>query len=161
MLMRLPMVARLIRIAVLLFWSTSAMASDSCLRVVVNQARAGELTPAEVRAIFLKQQLLWGDGQPIIPVNRQAGSAVREAFSQAVFGQSSRRLAAYWNRRYFDAGEFPPATLASEEAVLRFVASNPNAIGYVTAADTSTVVTAVAVGDCDPTSPGRTSPAND
>lgn len=104
---------------------------------------------AEIRAIFLKQQLLWSDGQPIIPVNRQAGSGAREAFSHAVFDQSSRRLAAYWNRRYFDAGEFPPATLASEEAVLRFVASNSNAIGYVTAATPGDgVATVVELDDC-------------
>lgn len=145
--MHAPMVARLVRLAVLLSWSTTAMASDPCLRVVVHPSRATRLSVAEVRAIFLKQQLLWSDGEPIIPVNRQAGSRVREAFSQAVFGQSSRRLAAYWNRRYFEAGEFPPATLASQEAVLRFVASNANAIGYVAGSPPDDTVAAVGALD--------------
>jgi hypothetical protein len=54
-------------------------------------------------------------------------------------------LATYWNQRYFEAGEFPPATLASQEAVLRFVSKNPNAIGYVTGEETSDSVAVVRV----------------
>ncbi len=102
------------------------------VQLIANPARAATLTKTEIRAIYLKRRLLWGDGQPIIPINREAGSDVRELFSERIFGQDSRRLAAYWNQRYFEAGEFPPATLASEEAVVRFVAENRNAIGYVT-----------------------------
>jgi ABC-type phosphate transport system substrate-binding protein len=106
-------------------------ASDAGVKVIVHPARASKLTPDEARAIYLKQKLFWNDGQPIIPINREAGSEARELFSELVFGQGSRRLATYWNQRYFDAGEFPPATLASEDAVIRFVAANQNAIGYV------------------------------
>jgi ABC-type phosphate transport system substrate-binding protein len=102
------------------------------VQLIAHPARAATLTKTDVRAIYLKRRLLWGDGQPIIPINREAGSDARELFSERVFGQDSRRLASYWNQRYFEAGEFPPATLASEEAVVRFVSENPNAIGYVT-----------------------------
>ena len=98
-----------------------------------------------MRAIYLKQKLFWNDGSPIIPINREAGSAAREAFSQKLFGQDSRRLATYWNQRYFEAGEFPPATLASEEAVMRFVAGNENAIGYVLHDDVTENVAVVLV----------------
>ena len=69
----------------------------------------------------------------------------RELFSKRLFGQDSRRLAAYWNQRYFEAGEFPPATLASDEAVVRFVAGNENAIGYVTLEKLTDSVTVVLV----------------
>lgn len=118
-------------------------AADLPVHVVVHPTRAGSLTIGEVRAIFLKQQILWSDGQPIVPVNREAESEARESFSRHVFGQGSRQMAAYWNRRYFEAGEFPPATLASEEAVVRFVAANANAIGYVVGADTGAASVAV------------------
>ena len=107
-------------------------AAEVPVKMIVHPTRANGMTPAEVRAIYLKQKLLWQDGQPIIPINLEAGSRARALFSQRVFGQSPRRLASYWNQRYFEAGEFPPATLASEEAVLRFVSENPNAVGYVT-----------------------------
>lgn len=109
----------------------SLEAADPPVKLIVHPTRARKLTESEVRAIYLKQKLLWDDGQPIIAVNRESGSEVRERFSQHIFGQGSRRLAGYWNQRYFEAGEFPPVTLASEEAVIRFVAGNENAIGYV------------------------------
>jgi len=99
--------------------------------VIVHPGRHVKLRLADLRAIYLKEQKFWKDGRPVVPVNRDAGSDVRESFSRKVFGQDSRELAAYWNRRYFLEGEFPPATLASDRAVVRFVAGNPNAIGYV------------------------------
>jgi ABC-type phosphate transport system substrate-binding protein len=107
-------------------------AADGRVRVIVHPTRARNLTVEEVRAIYLKQKRFWNDGQPIVPINLEAGSEARERFSESVFGQDSRRLAAYWNQRYFEEGGFPPATLASQEAVTRFVAGNANAIGYVT-----------------------------
>jgi ABC-type phosphate transport system substrate-binding protein len=115
-----------------LLWPLSSTASDAAVKVIAHPTRAGALTLADLRAIYLKQRLLWADGQPIIAINREAGSEARERFSAAVFGQNSRRLAEYWNQRYFEAGEFPPATLASDAAMVRFVAGNANAIGYVT-----------------------------
>jgi ABC-type phosphate transport system substrate-binding protein len=111
--------------------ATALRAAEPSLRVIVHPSRAERLSLEDLRAIYLKQKLFWNDGQPIIAINREAGSAVRERFSETVFAQSSRRLARYWNQRYFEAGEFPPATLASEEAVIRFVAGNRNAVAYV------------------------------
>lgn len=107
-------------------------AADGLIKLIAHPTRAHQVTKSEARAIYLKQKRFWDDGRPIIPINREAGSEARELFSERVFGQDSRRLAAYWNQRYFEAGEFPPATLASEEAVIRFVAGNENALGYVT-----------------------------
>jgi len=115
----------------LLITAPRQASADPSLHVIVHPSRADTLRPSQVRAIFLKQRLFWADGRAIVPINLPAGSAARELFSEKVFGQGSRRLASFWNRRYFDAGEFPPATLASEEAVIRFVASTPDAIAYV------------------------------
>jgi hypothetical protein len=47
-----------------------------------------------------------------------------------VLRETESRLADYWNRLYF-RGILPPATLVSTESVRRYVASDPNAIGYV------------------------------
>ena len=120
-------------------------ATDVRVKLIAHPTRAATLTEADVRAIYLKQKLFWNDGRPIIPINREAGSDAREQFSLSLFGQDSRRLSAYWNQRYFEAGEFPPATLGSEEAVIRFVAGNENAIGYVTLDDVTDPVAVVLV----------------
>lgn len=122
-------------------------ASDVPVKLIVHPSRAHELTKGEARAIYLKQKLFWDDGQPIIPINREAGTEARELFSERMFGQGSRRLAAYWNQRYFEAGEFPPPTLASDGAVIRFVSENPNAVGYVTTEDVTDSVAVALVLD--------------
>jgi ABC-type phosphate transport system substrate-binding protein len=121
-------------------------AADVSVKLIVHPTRAGTpVTKGEARAIYLKQKMFWTDGEPIIANNREAGSEARELFSKRVFGRDSRRLAGYWNQRYFEAGEFPPATLASEAAVVRFVSENPNAVGYVTASQVSDAVTVALV----------------
>jgi ABC-type phosphate transport system substrate-binding protein len=122
-------------------------AADGPVTLIAHPTRATVLTKADVRAIYLKRKLLWSDGEPIIPINREAGSEARELFSERIFGQDSRRLASYWNQRYFEAGEFPPATLASDEAVVRFVSENRNAVGYVTTREISDSVAVLLVLD--------------
>ena len=130
-------------LACCLLWASQLGAAEPRVKLITHRTRIGNLTEAEVRAIYLKRKLFWDDGQPIIPINREAGSEAREFFSKRIFGQDSRRLASYWNQRYFEAGEFPPATLASDEAVIRFVAGNENAIGYVILENVGDAVTVV------------------
>jgi ABC-type phosphate transport system substrate-binding protein len=125
----------LFALAAAAFAPTRLGAADPRVKLIVHPSRAAALDTDEVRAIYLKQKRFWNDGEPIIPINLEAGSAARERFSESIFGQGSRRLAAYWNQRYFEEGAFPPATLASEQAVIRFVAGNENAIGYVAQED--------------------------
>jgi ABC-type phosphate transport system substrate-binding protein len=115
---------------VLLLVATSARPAGVAIAVIVHPSRDQPLPLDDVARIFLKKQRFWDDGAAIVPLNREAGSAIREAFSRRVFGKSSAALAAYWNDQYF-LGTFPPVTLSSTEAVKRYVASDPNAIGYV------------------------------
>lgn len=100
--------------------------------VIVHPNRPIALGVDDVARIFLKKQRFWDDGSAIVPLNREAQSALREAFSRRVFGMSSAALATYWNQQYF-LGVLPPPTLSSSEAVKRYVASEPGAIGYVEA----------------------------
>jgi ABC-type phosphate transport system substrate-binding protein len=100
------------------------------LVVITHPSRAITIDIEDVRRIFLRQRRFWADGNPIVPINQEGGS-LREAFDRLVLPSESG-LGAYWDRRYFE-GVFPPITLASDEAVRRYVASKPNAIGYVDA----------------------------
>ena len=108
--------------------TTPAYAEE--LVVIVHAERTVEPSVQEIAQIFLKKRRFWSNGDPIVPVNRDARSRAREFFVRIVFGSDLRQLVVYWNREYF-RGVLPPATLASDEAVRRFVASEPRAIGYV------------------------------
>lgn len=116
--------------AALLVLAVAAPVAAEELAVIVSGARPDRPDRSELAQIYLKQRRFWADGARIVPVNRESGSASRAAFDAGVFGPRVGQLAVYWNRQYFQ-GVLPPATLASDEAVKRFVASEPEAIGYV------------------------------
>ena len=84
-----------------------------------------------LRNVFLKKIFVDKDGQRLIPVNLPAGSPLRRVFAQEVTHLPEGQQDDYWNRQYFQ-GVSPPYVLASQEAVVRFVAATPGAIGYVT-----------------------------
>jgi ABC-type phosphate transport system substrate-binding protein len=125
-----PLVKPLLVIVALLAASPPALAEE--IAVIVNTQRTTKLDREEIAQIFLKKRRFWDDGTPMLPVNQNAGSAARASFDTAVFGAGARRLSVYWNHAYF-RGVLPPATLASDEAVRRFVVSEPRAIGYIRA----------------------------
>jgi ABC-type phosphate transport system substrate-binding protein len=102
--------------------------------VIVHPERHAELSIEEVAQIYLRRKRFWDDGSTIVPLNLPSGAPLRARFSGQVLYQTESRLADYWNRQYF-YGILPPATLASTEAVRRYVASDPNAIGYVPASE--------------------------
>jgi ABC-type phosphate transport system substrate-binding protein len=112
------------------------------LAVIVHPSRTTRMNRTEVARIYLRTQRFWGDGQPIVAINREAGSRAREQFSERVLGSETSWLPAYWNEQYFQ-GVFPPATLSSGAAVKRFVASDRNAIGYIEAGEVDESVTVV------------------
>lgn len=100
------------------------------IAVIVHADRNVDLDLEQIAQIYLKRRRFWSGGDAIVPVNREAGSRSREAFTRQVLRIEATQLGVYWNREYF-RGVLPPATLASDEAIRRFVARDRRAIGYV------------------------------
>lgn len=125
-----------------------AWAADR-LFVVIAAADAVErhLSRETVSQIFSRKQNHWENGMHIEPVNLPATHPLRRAFSQAMLGHLPEEMEDYWREMYFH-GVLPPHVLASEEAVILFVASTPGAIGYVSTCSPDRRVTVVlAFGD--------------
>ncbi|MEO6027264.1 MAG: hypothetical protein ABIR79_10405 [Candidatus Binatia bacterium] len=135
---------RLLALVVVLVLVAPASRAEEPRRVavIVHPARQAELSPEMLTQIYLRRKRFWDDGTPIVPLNLEAGAALREVFSRVVLHQSEPRLAEYWNRQYF-YGVLPPATLASTKAVLRYVAADPNAVGYLPAGEVDDTVRVV------------------
>jgi len=109
---------------------SSLVGQEDRVAVIVHPQRHAALSVDEVAQIYLRRKRFWDDGAVIVPLNLPSQAPLRALFSRLVLDQTETRLADYWNRQYF-YGIFPPATLASTEAVRRYVAADPNAIGYV------------------------------
>lgn len=97
--------------------------------IVAPQARPTSLPLAELAQIYRRQKLFVADAR-VQPINLPANHPLRRWFSQQVLGQMPEEMDDYWRDLYFN-GVLPPFVLGSEEAVIRFVAATPNAIGYV------------------------------
>jgi hypothetical protein len=131
--------ALVLMVVCLATWSAPAPADEVTLAVIVNPKRSDHLDRHDVARIFLRARRFWDDGTPIVPLNLEAGMALRATFAARVLALDPARLVAYWNEQYFH-GVFPPTVLASTAAVKRYVASDPRAIGYLDARDVDDTV---------------------
>ena len=107
-----------------------ALSGEGAIAVIVAPGHARRVKQEDLLLIYKRKQLFWPDGKRIQPVNMPVSNALRREFSQTVLGASPEELEKYWNDMYFH-GIAPPYVLSSSEAVLRFVAETPEAIGYV------------------------------
>jgi hypothetical protein len=123
--------------------ATAAGTKEPAISVIVSAGSATSiLSPDEVALVFRRKKRLAADGQQIQPVNLLASHPLRRAFSLHILGQNPEELEDYWRELYFH-GVLPPFVVASEEAVIRFVASTPGAIGYVSSCLVDSRVTVV------------------
>lgn len=126
--------ARRLRALLLAIAITQLPAPTLAAAVLVIAAPGSEppaITSDELALVYRRQKTLV-DGTRVQPVNLPAAHPLRRWFSQQVLGQPPEAMEGYWRDLYFN-GVVPPFVLASEEAVIRFVASTPGAIGYVSA----------------------------
>src|SRR3712207_1026979 len=79
----------------------------------------------------MKQSRMWPHAEPMVPVDWDSTSEVRQVFSKQVMNRSVREMAEYWVQQSMTQGITPPSTQRSARAILRFVASVPGAISYI------------------------------
>ena len=141
------MTRRLLLAALLVFlWAESPSAEVPAFVVIVNKTNPVKALPvAELRRIFMKQSRMWTHAEPMVPVEWDSTSDIRQVFSKQVLNRSVREMAEYWVQQSITQGIPPPSTQRSARAVLRFVASVPGAISYVSPADVDDTVAVVKI----------------
>ena len=131
---------------IVLMWTGHASTEISPFVVIVNDANpVKSLTKAELRRIFMKDSRMWRHGEAMVPVDWDSTHYLRAAFCRDVLDRSVREMAEYWVQQSMTRGLTPPSTQRSARAVLRFVASVPGAISYVSPADVDDTVNVIAI----------------
>jgi len=114
--------------------------------VVVNEANPiSSLSQEELSDLFLKKSSRWGDGSLVVPVDQGEDSQVRERFNREVHRKSAAGVRAYWQQRIFSGRDIPPPEKRGDAEVIAFVRNNPAAIGYISAAASTSGVKVLAV----------------
>jgi hypothetical protein len=105
--------------------------SPASYQVLVNAKNPLTATSREALAdIFLKRSSRWESSERALPVDLRSDSPVRRAFSLGVLKRPVAAVRSYWTQRIFSGRDIPPPELESDEAVARFVAEHPGAVGY-------------------------------
>jgi ABC-type phosphate transport system substrate-binding protein len=113
----------------------SPAAAAAAFRVIVNASSPVSTMPkADVSRLFMKRVVAWKHGGKVVPLDLGEASAARKAFSRAVLGKDVAAVKGYWQQLIFTGRGVPPVEKSSEAEVVAYVAANPAAIGYVSAA---------------------------
>lgn len=108
--------------------------SAQSFQVIVNEGNSvSSISKSDLSDIFLKKSTKWEDGSAVTPVDLNARSAVREAFSQEVHGRGVGAIRSYWQQAAFSGAGTAPLERSSDADVITFVKSTPGAVGYISA----------------------------
>ena len=119
-------------LVVALLGGLSAWEARADLVVVVN-ARLGvaAMTRNEVINIFFGRYRQFFNGAEAEPVDLVDGNPDRARFYAALVGKDISEVNAYWSRQLFSGRMQPPTKVASQEDVLKWVATHPGGIGFI------------------------------
>ncbi len=99
--------------------------------IVSAQSHITSLTADQAKRIFLGKTNRFPNDDTAAPIDQTEGNAARDEFYSQIVHKSPSQLSAYWAKVIFTGDGRPPEKLESDAAVIKAVASSPNAIGYV------------------------------
>lgn len=113
--------------------SVCSLSAFAEVAVIVNPANANNLDADAIKKIYLGKSKSFDDGTKVNPVN-QDGNSIADEFNDKVVGKSGSQLNAYWSKLVFTGKGTPPDKLSNDQAVIDFVSSNADGIGYIDSA---------------------------
>ena len=109
--------------------ATSGMAE--VVAVVSAKNAVTTLTRNQLNDIFLARTNRFPNGQQAVPVDQVEDSPARNEFYSNFVGKSPAQLKAHWSKIIFTGRGQPPKKVPSGNEVKKFLADNPNGIGYL------------------------------
>jgi ABC-type phosphate transport system substrate-binding protein len=111
--------------AILLLVTMLPLARADVVVIVSAKNPASSMTAEEVSQIYL------GKTNKLKPIDNGDKSPARSQFYTKVTGKDEAQIKAIWSKLVFTGKATPPRELVSSADVVKAVAADPNAIGYV------------------------------
>lgn len=112
--------------------AAAGSAAHAALAIIAHPSNpAAGVTAEEAEQIYLGKSRALANGHRITPVDQTVGTASRVKFYRSVLKKDERELKAYWSKLIFTGKGQPPREVGDDAAVQAWVASHPDAIGYV------------------------------
>jgi ABC-type phosphate transport system substrate-binding protein len=99
--------------------------------VVVHAENAlSSMTEQDIKQIFLGKKTTWPNDRTI-DIIIQEDTDAHAGFTQEILGKTSQQFLIYWKKMLFTGKGLLPRSVKNDAEVKAFVASNPDAIGYI------------------------------
>jgi ABC-type phosphate transport system substrate-binding protein len=112
---------------------SSGAAVADVVAVVSAKSAIASLNSGQMADIFLGRMSHFPGGALAVPIDLREGSPERDEFYLTIAGRSSAQIKAYWSKIIFTGRGQPPRTVANSLEMIKVIASNPAAIGYIDA----------------------------
>lgn len=125
--------------------ATLLSVSFSGVVIVANKDVSDSSIAASVaEKLFLGKQTKWSDGTKVDAVILKGGGVHQEFLGQYVH-KTDAQFTTFWKQALFTGTGSLPKSFASEDDVLRYVASQPGAVGYVSSGKQTAAVKVITV----------------
>ena len=119
-------------VAVTVLSLNTSIAVQAALAIVAHPSNSvSGISADDAQRIFLGKNGEFANGRRAAPVDQSPGTASRTKFMKSVIHKSEDELKGYWSKRMFSGKGQPPREVGDDAAVKAWVASNPDAIGYI------------------------------
>jgi len=115
----------------LFLWVGSAPAHAALAIIVHPSNNLSGITADQAADIYLGKSGVFPNGQRVTPVDQGPSSPAHLKFYKAVVKKDGSALKVYWSKLLFTGKGQPPREIGDDAEMKSWVASNPDAIGYV------------------------------
>jgi ABC-type phosphate transport system substrate-binding protein len=89
------------------------------------------ITKDELKNIYLGKVRAFPGGKTVKAVDQALNSKARKQFNRDVLQMSEGKRKTYWSRLMFTGKAKPPTIMDSDAAIKEWVATHPEALGYI------------------------------
>ena len=115
--------------------------TDSSVVVIVNlENEIDDISSIELKRIYFGKINYWDNNGIILKATLKTGSEIQEFWLSSVLEVTTREYQQIWLKNIFTGKADPPKSFATVKKLLEFVNENPEAIGFVSAADSLPVL---------------------
>ena len=117
-------------LAVLVVVALMTASAQAQISVIVAQSSSQKANKDELKEIFSGARLTWSNGNKIQVVD-QPESEVGKKFYDGFVGKSVIQVRTQWTKLVLSGQAGAPTKCTDNDAVKKAVASNPNAVGFI------------------------------
>ncbi len=99
--------------------------------VVVNKANANAVDKDFIVKVYSGEVKTWPDGGTVQLIDQSESSPARVDFDTNILAKPVSKMKAIWAQLIFTGKALPPKVIDGDDAVIKAVGSNKDAIGYL------------------------------